>query len=682
MRSVTGCLTCRRRKLKCDEMRPECGRCRKAGRECDRGELVFRHEQNASLERQGTLKPYFANRSSFSSSETWLEIPETVTFLAENQDSSRDAALEHNPHQRPVSMDVPSTFVAESAALEHDPPQGPFLTDISLPSQRKPGDNNAATIGLQDSPSARTSSDFITMESSFSTTIDIPSSYHCCTTSPLRRGSVSVWSQVNSPKSQISQAPEPVWPIETDPQVAFLLRHFSEQPGKWLDLYDLDAYFAQEVPIRALSYPLLKYAACAYAAKHLSRTTRKTDYPRLHLRQSQVASTTSWPKSDVVDWAYYSSKYYAQAINVLRETLQKIRSLDRSPAQDTYWSRNNDQWVERHTSSGEISDETLAAMAILCNFEYMSASDSEWFSHLSGTMLVWNLTQPSIMSLLSPRASKARKAIFWNLFRQDVFAAFILDVKPNLDVEDIPMWRMSGLELDDQGLVLPSTGDRERAMKDDMISNALIRILSKVFNYMAAGTDSQHQTNERELGIQSSTSPGSQPSKKDTWTTISHDLDIWYDGLPDSFRPCARIDRKVSEPATDSSPPRPATIPDIWYTSDMCGSTMQTYHLARMLVLAHRDDTARRRGGVFNLLTANRSIEAELRYHSHEIFGIALSSPITSITLHQTQTIFVAAQCLINDEERQMALDILRRVNHDLGWETEYRIQQLLKEWG
>jgi hypothetical protein len=107
----------------------------------------------------------------------------------------------------------------------------------------------------------------------------------------------------------------------------------------------------------------------------------------------------------------------------LRETLQKIRSLDRSPAQDTYWSRNNDQWVERHTSSGEISDETLAAMAILCNFEYMSASDSEWFSHLSGTMLVWNLTQPSIMSLLSPRASKARKAIFWNLFRQDVFAA-------------------------------------------------------------------------------------------------------------------------------------------------------------------------------------------------------------------------------------------------------------------
>lgn len=238
---------------------------------------------------------------------------------------------------------------------------------------------------------------------------------------------------------------------------------------------------------------------------------------------------------------------------------------------------------------------------------------------------------------------------------------------------------MSGLELDDQGLVLPSKGVREGAMKDDMISNALIRILSKVFNYMAAGTGSQP---ERELGNRSSTSPGLQISKKDTWTSISHELDVWHDGLPDSFRPCARIHRERSEPATDSSPPRPATIPDIWYTSDMCGSTMQTYHLARILLLAHRDDTARTGCGVFNVLSAYRSIEAELRYHSREIFGIALSSPVTSITLHQTQTIFVAAQCLTDEEERRMAVDILRRVNYDLGWETEYRVQKLLEEWG
>lgn len=94
------------------------------------------------------------------------------------------------------------------------------------------------------------------------------------------------------------------------------------------------------------------------------------------------------------------------------------------------------------------------------------------------------------------------------------------------------------------------------------------------------------------------------------------------------------------------------------------------------------DDVFARGSSVFKFLRNYRSIEAELQFRSREIFGIAISSPTTSIELHQTQTIFIAAQCLVDDEERCMALDILRRVNSDLGWETDYRVQQLLREWG
>lgn len=252
------------------------------------------------------------------------------------------------------------------------------------------------------------------------------------------------------------------------------------------------------------------------------------------------------------------------------------------------------------------------------------------------------------------------------------------------------MWRAAGLQLDDQGLVLPSAGAGEGAMKDDMISNALIWILSKVFNYIAAMKESQRRSDvleDPEVDIRSHPSPRRRHSTRSPqykWKAISHELDVWHEGLPDSFRPCARIERSSSEPATESSPPKPATISDIWFTSDMCASTIQTYHLARMLLLVHRpqsSDTVLRESGVFDFLNNYRSIETELRYRSREIFGIALSSPTTSITLHQTQTIFVAAQCLVDEEERHMALDILRRVNADLGWETEYRVQQLLKQW-
>lgn len=36
-----------------------------------------------------------------------------------------------------------------------------------------------------------------------------------------------------------------------------------------MDLYDFGTYFASQVPVKALRNPLLKYSACAQAAKQL-----------------------------------------------------------------------------------------------------------------------------------------------------------------------------------------------------------------------------------------------------------------------------------------------------------------------------------------------------------------------------------------------------------------------------
>ena len=38
-----------------------------------------------------------------------------------------------------------------------------------------------------------------------------------------------------------------------------------------MDLFDLGCYFGHLVPVQAISNPLLKYSACAYAAKQLGR---------------------------------------------------------------------------------------------------------------------------------------------------------------------------------------------------------------------------------------------------------------------------------------------------------------------------------------------------------------------------------------------------------------------------
>lgn len=69
-------LTCRRRKLKCDEKKPECGQCRKASRVCEPSELVFRHQQNSSINRESDkLGGYYGQKNIFDGSNTWLAIP-------------------------------------------------------------------------------------------------------------------------------------------------------------------------------------------------------------------------------------------------------------------------------------------------------------------------------------------------------------------------------------------------------------------------------------------------------------------------------------------------------------------------------------------------------------------------------------------------------------------------------
>ena len=223
-------------------------------------------------------------------------------------------------------------------------------------------------------------------------------------------------------------------------------------------------------------------------------------------------------------------------------------------------------------------------------------------------------------------------------------------------------------------------------MKEDMISNALIWLLSKLVNFIAASelinpTSACHRP-ENDVQTEPPTSIGiTQSVLLNRWDTLRHDFDIWYDGLPDTFRPCVRLD-----PAKDDSQREAGSnsvrFSEIWYSIPMSASTMQSYHMARILLLINRPHGANAsRSSIIKRLKSYRSIEKEIKFHSYEICGIALSRPEASIRVHQLQPLFVAGQCLTEPDERRVILDLLRRIEADLGWATEYRVRHLLKEW-
>jgi hypothetical protein len=222
--------------------------------------------------------------------------------------------------------------------------------------------------------------------------------------------------------------------------------------------------------------------------------------------------------------------------------------------------------------------------------------------------------------------------------------------------------------------------ERQLVMREDMISNALIWLMSKIVNYLASGDSIDHvfpQDRSSPLG----TLGINQMLLLERWLELEKELEVWHQGLPETFKPCARLPPVLDGSIAQGS--ARAVFSEIWYSIPMCASTMQSYHMIRTVLLVNRPhESTARRSTIMDRLSSYRSIDQEIRYHVHEICGIALGRPEGSVRIHQVQPLFVAGQCFTETRERRIVLDLLRGIEVDLGWATEYRVQNLLKKWG
>jgi hypothetical protein len=216
-----------------------------------------------------------------------------------------------------------------------------------------------------------------------------------------------------------------------------------------MDLYDHGCYFAQLVPVQALSNPLLRHSACAYAAKQLGRVRgRKASVGGNVTNQAEMEL---YPNPDTVDWEYIAAKYYDKAIQLLMEELSNSRAQEmsvtpipeetitphsggtQSPRSVPSVPSSHRRGPPRHHNTSK-SDETLAAVAILCVYEFLDNANTAWSRHLSGTKSLFDMAEnEGMMPVRSPtspgsiservKPSRARKATFWNFARQDFLAA-------------------------------------------------------------------------------------------------------------------------------------------------------------------------------------------------------------------------------------------------------------------
>ncbi|KAI4730917.1 hypothetical protein E4T49_01347 [Aureobasidium sp. EXF-10728] len=683
--------------LKCDEQKPICGQCTKASRQCVPSPgVVFRHQQNASMNGSGTsnvdggLKSFYGYKETFGKDSVWVAVPRNLTFVHTT-----------NPYNEPDTshfQTVPQAAEPEqrvdlswNAAAEYPYTFMPSSTHgLEALSAAASGDHYLQNTTRQMGESG-----------SFSPPID-----------PRLDTELSE-TCLNLLEPQADSGSGDFDP-KNDEDVSFLLRHFSEGPGEWMDLFDLGSFFAVDVPLKAASSPLLLYASIALSAKALGRTRITSQHPK-----------GSGSRRTPAEWSHKARYYYDQAITLLRQALenetgqapagQQSPSTAVLPIEDVIQLGVNHRSESPPVLSRTDSDELIATTAILCVFEFLDASGTEWSRHLDGAKSLFDIAKDGAMPLsntaldhspmLAARpttSTKGRRAVFWNICRQEMLNAFINNTNTRLDTTDLSMWRSAGLHISQSGYILPSNDPAvHEPMADDMVSNALIWLMMKLVNFISAGDEFPH---EMGLGVR-------QIALLEYWHGLEKQLDIWFEGLPHSFKPSA-----TEWPDKGNNNVRSATkIPLKWFARPMCASTMQSFHFAKIQLLLNKphESTGTKhikqpgtstKGSTWSLAQRHASYASILRQsrkHAEEIVSIGLGLKNDSARIHSVQPLYTAGQVLGMrdsttrttavgegssldevDAMRGCVLNLLQSIQRETGWATEYRMQQLLEEWG
>ncbi|KAK5058779.1 hypothetical protein LTR84_011043 [Exophiala bonariae] len=121
-RSRTGCQTCRKRKLKCDEVRPICTPCTKSNRECVPSEgVAWRHQQNAGADESDRVSlPKFFNKekdaAKFNQEQirAFLPIPD-LTWLPVNSGFETTTSTPSTREASPVATQAQQVAAAAAA---------------------------------------------------------------------------------------------------------------------------------------------------------------------------------------------------------------------------------------------------------------------------------------------------------------------------------------------------------------------------------------------------------------------------------------------------------------------------------------------------------------------------------------------------------------------------------------
>ncbi|CAG7917698.1 unnamed protein product [Penicillium olsonii] len=399
LRTTSGCITCRKRHLKCDEAKPTCGACDKRNSRC---------EYTGSSRRSVVLPA-----SNVDTTENIIQdIPEDVLVdvseVATGQQQATSPATEsrqapESTHTDASNLRYDTYEVADSTWIDHEPalssPQLDHLAQNQLACSQSPlalqtyplsaANASFAAVqwfGLLASDAARDISQLSTVPHSWANeSLSLGnsgpqlSSLQCATQvldspppSHANHGPAHAGGPGNSPlaEAHIWQSREP---IELLPTESTLFEHFVTQVSPWIDLFDPTSQFSTLVSHLAIHNAGLMNAILALAFRHM-------------------ASNSRLDGQGIPNKGEAALQYYYQTLHYVQKAMQY--------------------------SGYKTSLELLSTALIVSAYEMLDNSTNDWERHLEGVFLIQR------SQTIHGESGGLHSAVWWAWLCQDIWAAF------------------------------------------------------------------------------------------------------------------------------------------------------------------------------------------------------------------------------------------------------------------
>ncbi|KAM0189361.1 hypothetical protein ACHAPI_010127 [Fusarium lateritium] len=456
-----------------------------------------------------------------------------------------------------------------------------------------------------------------------------------------------------------------------------------------MDLLYRYEVFSREVLTLAREHQILRYAACALAAKQLGQMRSPISLALCGKTQERIAAKLA---RDSFGFLWHGAKYYEKAIQTLVKSISpKGNSATQTANSQVSPAVSLSEGDLMVRAEGEDPIVRLLGTCILIQYEHLSANRNAWSGHLTGFSKLLDLIDNG--NLLHPHPMVEQvypwtkhvmevKASFWNFVINDVEESFVSHRRTRIDTENLALWRNMGLLIEDDGSLSLTGGTHSLSTtpehaRDKVLSYTLIRLLCKLVDYLVPLPNWQ--------SLVMHTEQGAVIHGKDTFIHLESRFNEWFQMLSPSFHPDGTfLGGHGGEDEASSS----LFVRELWFSNDLCSTTMMYYHMARMLLLIHcppellPSESSSGRAVSFDLLRTFRQLKEQLQSHASEVIAIVRGTPCDAVKLRAIQPLYVAGRCCSAAKDRKALVEMLAGIQDGLGIATGYRIKALLREWG